>query len=377
MEDVTLDPQRQERAKEYSRIQRRFMLVDLIIGAVYMIAWLGLGWSVDLKNFLHQWTTNQWLLVAGFGIAFGAGISLLTLPLSYYTGFVLPHRFEQSNQTLKGWITDQIKGLLVSGPIGLLLLEVIYAILRGYPETWWLWAAGFLLVFNVLLTNLAPILLFPIFYKFIPLEDEHADLVERLLALAEQANTKVNGVFKFDMSRRTKAANAALTGIGNSRRIILGDTLIDEFTPDEIETILAHELAHHVHKDIPFGIIISTMTTLAGLYLASLGLNWGVNFFGFESAADISALPLFGLVLGAFSLITMPLGNAWSRSRERMADRYALKTTGNGASFASAFTRLANQNLADVDPEPWVEWLLHSHPSLSKRIALAREFDSS
>ncbi|MBC8507377.1 MAG: M48 family metallopeptidase [Anaerolineales bacterium] len=375
MEDVTLDPQRQERAKEYAKISRRFMLVDLIIGILYVLAWLGLGWSLDLKDYLLQWTSNDWLLVAGFGIVFGAVISLLTLPLSYYTGFVLPHRFEQSNQTLKGWITDQIKGILVSGPIGLLLLEVIYAILRGNPITWWLWAAGFLLVFNVLLTNLAPILLFPIFYKFIPLEDEHADLVERLLTLAERANTKVNGVYKFDMSRRTKAANAALTGIGNSRRIILGDTLIDEFTSDEIETILAHELAHHVNKDIPLGIMISSVTTLVGLYLASLGLNWGVNFFGFESAADIAALPLFGLVLGAFSFVTMPLGNAWSRSRERMADTYALETTKQSSAFISAFTRLANQNLSDVDPEPWVEWLLHSHPAISKRIAMAREFE--
>ncbi len=377
MQDATLDPQRQERARHYARIQRRFMLVDFILGTLYLLAWLRFGWSMDLKNFLLSWTTNEWILVAGFGFVFAAIISLLTLPISYYTGFVLPHRFELSNQNLKGWVTDQIKSLLVSGPIGLLLLEVVYAILRSYPTTWWLWAAGFLLVFNVLLTNLAPILLFPIFYKFVPLEDEHADLVERLLKLAERANTKVNGVFKFDMSRRTKAANAALTGIGNSRRIILGDTLIDEFTADEIETILAHELAHHVHKDIPLGILISSVTTLVGLYLASLGLNWGVNLFGFESAADIAALPLFGLVLGAFSLVTMPLGNAWSRRRERMADSYALETTGNHAAFASAFTRLANQNLADVDPEPWVEWLLHSHPSLSKRIAMARKFESS
>jgi len=377
MEDVTLDPQRQERAKQYARIQRRFMLVDLVLGAIYLIAWLSFGWSLALKDFLLQWVSSEWLIVAGFGFAFASIISILTIPLSYYTGFVLPHRFELSNQTLKGWITDQIKGFLVSGPIGLLLLEVIYAILRGYPTTWWLWAAGFLLVFNVLLTNLAPVLFFPIFYKFIPLDEEHADLVARLMALAERANARVNGVFKFDMSRRTKAANAALAGIGNSRRIILGDTLLDEFKTDEIETILAHELAHHVHKDIPLGILFSSAITLIGLFLASLGLQWGVKAFGFESSADIAALPLFGLVLGAYSLLTMPLGNAWARWRERLADRYALETTRNGAAFASAFTRLANQNLADVDPEPWVEWLLHSHPSLGKRIAMAREFDES
>jgi STE24 endopeptidase len=184
----------------------------------------------------------------------------------------------------------------------------------------------------------------------------------------------VQGVFKFDMSRRTKAANAALTGLGNTRRIILGDTLIDEFTTDEIETVLAHELGHHVHKDIPLSMLVESLLTLLGLYLASLGLNWGVGVFRFEGPADIAALPLFMLVIGAYGLVTMPLGNAFSRWRERRADEYALRETGMGIAYASALTRLANQNLADADPEPWVEFILYSHPALSKRIAMAEAY---
>jgi STE24 endopeptidase len=251
------------------------------------------------------------------------------------------------------------------------MLEVIYAVLRLYPDTWWLWASVILLVVNVILANLGPVLIFPIFYKFVPLGEEYADLVERLVRLAERANTRVRGVYQFDMSRRTKAANAALTGLGNTRRIILGDTLLKEFTFDEIETVLAHELGHHVHKDIPIGMLISSMLTLGGLYLASLGLNWGVSYFGFESVSDIAGLPLFVLVMGLYGLITMPLGNAYSRWRERRADEYALQATRKGGAYASALTRLANQNLADADPEPWVEFLLYSHPALGKRIAMA------
>jgi STE24 endopeptidase len=229
--------------------------------------------------------------------------------------------------------------------------------------------------FNVLLANLAPVLLFPLFYKFKPLEAEHADLAGRLLRLAERAGTRVRGVYKFDMSRRTKAANAALTGSGNTRRILLGDTLLAEFTPDEIETVLAHELGHHVHRDIPIGLVVESGITLVGLYLASLGLAWGVTALGFASVSDIAALPLLVLVMGAFGLVIMPLGNAFSRWRERRADEYALQATGNGAAYASALTRLANQNLAEADPEPWVEFLLYSHPALSKRIAMAKEIE--
>jgi STE24 endopeptidase len=373
MSEISLDPERQRSAKRYARINRRLMLVEILIGGLYMLVWLVFGWSGGLKKVLLSLTVNDWLLVAFFGLIFGGIYYLVTLPLSYYSGFILPHRFDLSTQSLGGWVLDQIKGILIGGILGGILLEVVYAVLRAYPDTWWLWVAGILLVFSVILANLAPVLLLPIFFKLEPLSDERADLAERLIRLAERANTRVRGVFKIDMSRRTKAANAALTGLGNTRRILLGDTLLDEFTDDEIETVLAHELGHQVHNDIPLSIAVQTVLTLGGLYVASLALDWGVNLLGFSSPADVAALPLFAIVMGLYGLITMPLGNAFSRWRERMADEYALKSTGKNAAFASAMTRLANQNLAEADPEPWVEFLLYSHPALNKRIAMAEE----
>jgi STE24 endopeptidase len=369
----SIDPERQKKARQYARLHRRLMLVDLLLGALFLLAWLLLGWSEALKGFLSGFTTNSWLLVAGYGLVFAAGYFLLGLPLSYYSGFILPHQYDLSTQNIKGWVIDQVKGILVGGILGGLLLEIIYAVLRAAPETWWLWVGGLLLLFNVLLANLAPILLFPIFYKVKPLGEEHQGLVERLKILAEGAHTQVQGVFQFDMSRRTKQANAALMGLGNTRRIVLGDTLLGEFTTDEIETVLAHEFGHHVHKDIPTGILFSSLMTLGGLFLASVGLNWGVIALGFESAADIAAFPLFVLVIALYGLVTMPVENAFSRWRERQADVYAIQVTGKGQAYASALVRLANQNLADVDPEAWVEFLLYSHPALGKRIKMAQE----
>lgn len=371
MVTVQIDRERQKEAKEYARIRRRLMLVNLGIGGVYVLAWLLAGWSTVLRDFLERFTNNPWLLVAGFAAVFGGIYYLIGIPLAYYEGFILPHRYRMSNQTLRGWIVDQVKGVLVGGILGLIILEVVYFLLRASPNLWWLWAAGTILFFSVVLANLAPVLLMPIFYKFVPLGEEHEGLAERLIRLAERAGTKVRGVYKFDMSRRTKAANAALTGLGNTRRIILGDTLLNEFTDDEIETVLAHELGHHVHKDIPYSILVSSILTLGGLYLANLALQWGVRYFGYEGVWDPAAMPLFALVIGIYGLVTMPLENGFSRWRERLADRYALHATQNGQAFASALARLANQNLADADPEPWVEWLLYSHPALEKRIAMA------
>ncbi len=376
MADVTLDPGKQEKAKEYARIRRRLMLGDLALAGVYAIIWLATGWSIDLRNNLLSLTTNEWLVVAGSVLVFGGIYFVIDLPLGYYSSFILPHRYDLSTQSLKGWVGDQVKGVLVGGVLGLVVIAIVFFVLRISPDLWWLWAGLILLFFNIILANLAPILLMPLFFKFVPLEEEHADLVARLINLTERAGTRVRGVYKFDMSRRTKAANAAIAGLGNTRRIILGDTLINEFTGDEIETILAHELGHQVHRDIPIGILVDSVITLGGLYLASLVLEWGMVVFGFGSISDIAALPLLALVIGVYGLVTMPLGNAYSRQRERRADEYALKVTGKGAAYASALTRLANQNLADADPEPWIEILLYSHPALNKRIAMAEDYPS-
>ena len=373
---ITLDPEKQKQAKQYARISRRLWLVDTIFGAVYVLVWLFLGWSISLRKWLTQFTNNEWILVPAFVFLFGGVYVLINLPLSYYSGFVLPHRFGQSNQTFNDWVMDQLKGLAVVAPIGLILLELLYLALRATGGLWWLWAAGGLLVFSVLLSNLAPVLIMPLFNKFIPLGDEHKDLEDRLLALAEKADTKVRGVFKYDMSKRTKSANAALTGIGNTRRIVLGDTLINEFSTDEIETVLAHELGHHVNRDIPLLITFSTISTTLGLFLSSLALNWAIGYFGFESVGDVAAFPAFSFILGVYGLVTMPVDNAVSRWRENKADDYALQATGKKEAFASAFMRLANQNLGEVDPEKWVVFLFHSHPPLGDRIAKARNWEA-
>lgn len=369
---LTLDPSRQEQARRKSRFGRRILLIEVAIGLAYSLAWLVFGWAQALKEALLRYTDQEGLLVVWFCLVFGGVIWLVTLPLAYYEGFLLQHRFGLSTQTLKGWIVDQVKGTLVGGFAGLFILQIIYSTLRIAPETWWLWAAGFLFLTNMMLAFIGPILLFPIFFKFTRLGPEYADLEVRLLELARDARTKVRGVYSFNMSQKTRAANAALVGLGATRRIILGDTLLTEFTPDEIETVLAHELAHQVHKDLPVGLLIETAMSFGAFFLAKMAMDWGVSVLGLEGVGDIAGLPLFTLVMAVCGLVTFPLFNFYSRWREAEADAYAVRVTGKGEAFASAMTRLANQNLADADPHPLVEFLFHSHPALSKRIEAAR-----
>ncbi len=376
-----LDPERQRRAREYARIRRRLMLIELGLGLAFLLAWWLSGLTFLVRDAV-AWLP-VWAGLALYVVIFSGAYTTLSVPLAWYGGFVLPHRYELSTQSLRSWAVDEVKGLAVGGLLLLLLLEAIYALLRVQPERWWLWAGLVYLVFTTLLTNLAPVLIAPLFYQFVPLAERSDDpqqrardqaLAARLMQLAARAGTRVRGVFAFNMSRTTTAANAGLLGLGNTRRIVLGDTLLDHYTPDEIESVLAHELAHHVHGDLGKGIFLSTALTLVGFYLSHLALRWGVTRFGFREVADLAALPWFTLVMGGFALITFPLQNAWSRWRERLADRYALDATGHPAAFASAMTRLANQNLAEAEPPRWVVWLLYSHPPIGERVRMAEQY---
>lgn len=370
----TLDSERQSQAKAYARLRRRLFFLETALAGLTALAWLVFGWAGALAAGLLAWTQADWLVTAAVGAVFFLTLEAVGAPLAYYGGFVLPHRFGQSTQTLAGWLKDQALGLALAAGLGLPLLLGVYWLLRAAGQAWWLWAAGGYLVFTVGLSQLAPVLIMPLFNRYVPLGDEHAELARRLTALGARAGAHVAGVFRFDLSRRTRAANAALTGLGRTRRIILGDTLLNEFTPDEVEVVIAHELGHHVHHDIPLFILFSAAAGLAGLWLADQALHWGVAVFGFAGLGDVAGLPLLALTLGAFSLLLLPVQNAFSRWRERLADRYALEMTQKPEAFTSAFLRLANQNLADVDPEQWVVFLFASHPPIRERLAAARQF---
>jgi len=222
-----------------------------------------------------------------------------------------------------------------------------------------------------LLANLAPILIFPIFFKFKPLENP--SLTERLLELSRHAGTRVKGVFEWKLSEKSKKANAALVGLGNTRRIVLSDTLLAQFRDEEVEAVLAHEFGHHVHRHMFQGIAIQGGTTFLGFYLIHRTLGWLSPHFGFQGAADFANLPLLALVTVGLSLLLLPAVNAHSRAVERQADAYALRAISSRDAFISSMEKLAELNLAERQPHPWIELIFHSHPSIAKRISFARQ----
>jgi STE24 endopeptidase len=374
-----LDAERQSQARTYARQRQRLSLSNMGISAavVSVLLFSGLGFGLrDALAGVGGWQpVAGWvpLRIAAYCSVLLVALTVLDLPLSYYGGFVLPHRYGLSTQRLRAWGWDVAKGLAISLPIELAAVELIYWLLAVAPTTWWLWTGLAVLLFTVVLATLLPVLLLPIFYKLTPLPD--GEVKRRTLALAERAHTRVRGIYAMNMSAKTTAANAMVTGLGNTRRIVIGDTLLDRYTPDEIEVVVAHELGHQVHRDIPKQIVVSTVITLGGLFIANLVLHTVVSHVTrYHDLADAATLPLVGAILGIFGLVVLPLSNGFSRHVEHQADAYALETTGMVDPFIGAMTRMANQNLSELDPPPIIEFLLYDHPSIGRRIAFARRF---
>ena len=381
-EDARLNEDRQRLARRYARQRRQLALASLALGAAIILVVLLGGLSFSLRDALAplaRWQpVPRWapLQIAAYFGALYAILFVLDLPFAAYGGFVLPHRYQLATRSLRGWIVDLLKGQALALTFQLALVEFVFCALALAPNTWWLWVGVALLLATVVLANVGPILVVPLFYKLTPLHD--GEVKARLLALADRAHTRVRGVYSMNLSVRTKAANAMVMGLGNTRRIIVGDTLLNTFTPDEIEVIMAHELGHQVHRDIPKLILVQSSVTLGGLYLVNVALHAVVGATPrYVGVADVATMPLLAALAGLFGVITLPLNNAFSRWVERQADAYALESTHKTAAFIGAMTRLANQNLAEADPAPWVELLLHDHPSIGRRLAFARRYAGS
>jgi Zn-dependent protease with chaperone function len=256
--------------------------------------------------------------------------------------------------------------------VWLFALELFYWLIRAFPVWWWLPVAGALWLLSVVSEYLLPVIIWRLFYKVRPLED--ADLAQRLTALAERAKTRVLGVYVMELSSRTSATNAWLTGLGRTRRIVLPDTMLQHMTPDEIETILAHELAHHVHNDIPKALAVNALVTLATVWLTSVAVGLATYAQGTQATADVANLPAFGLNLIIVEAFRMSVGNYLSRRSERAADLYALRTTGKYEAFRSAMAKLADLNLVEANPSYLRRKLFFTHPATDERMQMVSQF---
>jgi STE24 endopeptidase len=368
------DPKRRRIAKSYTLYHRILGLIHILISIALLLVFLLTGLSAGLEAWIKTFTQSQFLIIAIYLIVMVFGFFVVLLPLDFYSGFVIEHRFRLSKQSFFEWLLKQGKALGLSTCISLGLIEALYFFIRTFGRGWWI--PGFLLYlgFGVLLTHLAPIILIPLFYRLTPIQDE--DLRKRLINRSSEANILISKVSRMDLGKETRKANAGLTGLGRTKSIILSDTLLNTYSADEIDVVFSHELGHERFRHIWKLIGIEAALALIAFIITKVGLEWAVGK-GYFAMTSISNLPLLLILFFSVFLIATPIRNFLSRHFEYEADKYAISITGNPDAFISSMIGLSDQNLSDINPPRLIEFLFYSHPSTLRRIRLAQEMKSA
>ena len=365
-----------DKAKEYQGVRRKLTLFHLILTPSLLGILIASGWTFGMRqNAVALAGLSDGGVVAVYFVLFSLFFLIFDLPLAFYSGFALEHQFGLSNQSFGQWLWDLGKKTLLSFALSLAFLECLYLIIRIDPAHWWIWAWAAYAFVSYILGKVFPVLIVPLFYKYGSLEDK--ELEAKVLKLAARFDMPVGNVYSLNLSKTTKKANAAFMGIGRTKRVVLSDTLIQNFTHSEVEVVVAHELGHYKHHDVwrllAFGLVASLIAFAAGFF----GMNTLVPALSLNSAADVAGLPLLFLIFYGVNLVLMPIMNGYSRRRERAADVFALKALETREVFISCMSKLGEQNLSDPEPPAWYEWFFYDHPSIAKRIEMAKKTENN
>ena len=357
----------------YERRKLLTTILGLVLSFVIPFGFLLGGGSEWLRDLVTGWTGESVAAAAAaYALLALVALQLVESPLDFYSGYILERRFGLSRSGFGTWLADWLKGFALQLVLLVVVAYAVYGLIASAPGVWWIIAGAGMSAFVILLTAIAPVFLFRLFYKFEPLPE--GELRRRLVALSDRLGVRIRGVYIWKLGEKTRKANAALAGWGRTRRILLSDTLIEEHTADEIEVILAHEIAHQVHWDIWKGIVVQSGLIFAGFFAVDLALDAWTTGLGLAGPNDVAAMPLLALVISAVALAALPAANGLSRRFEHAADVYALEVTGMRDQFISAMEKLASQNMSRRRPNPIVEFVFHSHPSIARRVEFARNW---
>ncbi len=372
----------EDRSARYHKLGRRAAVVSTAWSAGLLLLLAATPASLWLRGVAERiaaLSSPSWLFPSAVVLAYVGLLALIheigAVPISFYRSYLLEHRYGLSTETIGGWGIDQLKGGALGAVFSFAGCELLYLAMRTSPGWWWAIAAAGFAAVAVVLTQLAPVLLLPIFFTFRPLG--RPELRERLLELSRRAGVAVTDACEWQVSDKTRKANAALAGLGRTRRLLVSDTLLASHPDEEIELILAHELGHQVRHDLWRGIAVQTLVIALGLFVASRVMVALAPGLGWSGVSDVAGLPVLLLAVGLLSLVLLPVVNALSRSMERAADRFAVELTGNAVAFATAMQRLGVQNLAEERPSRLARWLFYTHPPVAERIAAARQWADS
>jgi STE24 endopeptidase len=358
-------------AVRYHRGGNVIWAVGQVLGVAIPALLLFTGLSARIRSVARRVARGRFYpTLVVYLVLLSALLFAVELPLSYYVGYVREHAYGLSDQQPGKWFSDQLKALALGLVVGALTLWIPYLLLARSPRRWWLWTGALSLPFFILAALVAPIWIAPLFNKFGSMNDKA--LEAQVVALAQRAGVDGARVFEVEKSVDTKKVNAYVTGVGQTKRIVLWDTLLRRLEPKQTLFVVGHELGHYVLHHVWIGILLSTALTMLGLWgahrLAGLLLARYAGRFGFDRLSDVASLPLLMLLLALFSFLLTPPSLALSRHHERAADRHGLDLTGDCCAAATAFIALQEQNLSVPRPGPLYKLFRASHPPIGERV---------
>lgn len=364
----------EKKAKAYWRYKNlsRLLSTVVLLSFLYLIQFAGA--SLRLETMALSLHGNFYVALELYLVSLSLLYGIVTFPLNLFEGFILEHRFSLSNLSFTAWLKDGLKQGVISIFIFSILIQLLYAVARTYPANWWLISSLSWTGVSVVFAKIFPVLIIPLFYRYSPVRS--SELRDKILKTAAAFNIKVLDVFEINFSAKTKKSNAAVVGWGDTRRIILADNLVNEFTPEEVEVVVAHEMAHYKLRHIWKLISLSAVSTAISFYILNLAAYGIASSLSRESLFDIALFPALALVFTLYGIVASPVLNGISRKLENDADLLALKMTRLKDSFISLMERLAEKNLSDKNPNRLIEFLFYDHPPIAKRIELAKRFSA-
>jgi len=360
-------------APAYHSVKNKIYFANLLIDSALLLVLFYSGLSLSLKQWCMEFIGVSWILNAMYLVIFSIGMYMLHFPLSFFLGFYWEHKFDLSNQSFGAWFIDDLKKNAIGFAMFLLAMEVVFILLSRFPYVWWIGASSFWLLMTFILAKVTPNIIIPLFYKYTPIDNQQ--LKKKIFALFDACHVNLKDVYAINMSTKTKKANAFLCGLGSNRRVVLSDTLIDSFSDEEIEVVVAHELGHYKHQDILKLLAVNTVFIFVGFYLVNLFLNSLVKQSQVAALHDIVLLPMFLFAFVVFGIFITPFINAFSRNIERSADKFSLLQTKNKEGFISLMEKLGKMNLAEYEPSRLIEMFLYDHPPINKRIKFAQSLN--
>jgi STE24 endopeptidase len=364
---ATVPPDKKARSDAYFEGGYWIQLWGFLYATAVWWAFLALRWSASMRDRAEEWTRRRPLQTLLYWLQFNVVLAAVTFPWTWYVDFFREHQYGLATQTFLPWLWDQTKGFGVALVFGGLALTTLYGVLRRVGQSWWLWATGVVVAFNIILAAIAPVFIAPLFNSYTPIADPA--IRDPILRVARANGIKADAVYVVDQSRQTTRISANVSGFLGTQRISLNDNLLKRGSIEEIEAVLGHEMGHYVLNHVLKNILETSLVVAIGFALVGIGFEWLRRRHGewrVSSVGDVAGLPLIALLFGVYSFITTPINNSIIRETEYQADMFGLNAARQPDGFANAALKLGEYR--KLSPGPWEEVIFFDHPSGRTRI---------